>query len=1081
MKRRLQQMQEGTEKDNPLKEQTTTENNSVKNNENQNKNEEFDENKKTNFRFPIVSDYEIYGWEPQIHHDEYTKDYLQKDVAEEDIYEILPLEQNERWPGRFERSGNVYRAEAKRDFAHIIPPTSNPLPLPFSGRKHERTLHTEPQRIEPYESQRPELEETSRQKEEPVKVEKPKKFRKPFSPTHVPSPIYGLHTSSPISEAMESVIEKKDTKDQELHDQLENHDEELPLSLISNQQSNETPLFASSSEKRQSEMSSAKEHSQKVEESKSEGSEEANQLVEQTEEIPVIQEEPVEVAEHDYVLDEIEGTEETEEAIVELEAAVTIVEPEESQEVFAHTEDVEQTQLVTEVETEVEKHDDDATEPEEIAVDSEAPVTVTVEEEIEEVVEEEVELEAAVPILEPEESQEVFAHTEDVERTQLVTEVETEVEKHDDDATEPEEIAVDSEAPVTVTVEEEIEEIEEVEEEIEVIESDEVESEIDDIEEQAQPVKKEKVVPFNVLMLKSDKEKLAARVEELIAANAAKKEIVVEEPIEIESDHTHNMAEQTEAVEDIQPVLQEQQKNSVEASMEELASIKEPVSIAVESDVEVTEVVATTSETIVEEPEEEIIEEELPHYGFPTMHYLAPPEEEIVDEEWLASQSATLEETLSHFSVQASVVQAVQGPAVTMFELTVKQGTKVSKIRNLTDDLKLALAARDIRIQAPIPGTSMIGIEIPNRKTRAVRISEVIDSDPFMNSDSPLEAVLGLSLTGEPQTIDLRKMPHGMIAGATGSGKSVCINSILISLLYKASHHDLKLLLIDPKMVELAPYNGIPHLLSPVITDVKAATGALKWAVNEMERRYELFAHSGVRNIERYNEMVMESRRFSLKMPYILVVIDELADLMMMAPADVEVSISRITQKARACGIHLIIATQRPSVDVITGTIKANIPTRIAFAVSSQVDSRTILDSVGADRLLGKGDMLYLGNGQSAPVRLQGTFVTDDEIERIIEHVRNEAEPNYLFGQDDLLAAAVREEESDPLFEQACNFVIEQGSASTSSLQRHFSIGYNRAAKLIDRMEANQFISEQRGSKARDVFLTEQAFESFMK
>ncbi|PIC58632.1 cell division protein FtsK [Sporosarcina sp. P12(2017)] len=1003
MKRRLQQMQEGTEKDNPLKEQTTTENNIVKNNENQNKNEEFDENKKTNFRFPIVSDYEIYGWEPQIHHDEYTKDYVQKDVAEEDIYEILPLEQNERWPGRFERSGNVYRAEAKRDFAHIIPPTSNPLPLPFSGRKHERTLHTEPQRIEPYESQRPELEETSRQKEEPVKVEKPKKFRKPFSPTHVPSPIYGLHTSSPISEAMESVIEKKDTKDQELHDQLENHDEELPLSLISNQQSNETPLFASSSEKRQSEVSSAKEHTQKVEESKLEVSEEANQLVEQTEEIPVIEEELVEVAEHDDVHDEIEGTEEAEETIVELEAAVTIVEPEESQEVFAHTEDVEQTQLVTEVETEVEKHNN---------------------------------------------------------------------------PTEPEEIAVDSEAPVTVTVEEEIEEMEE---EIEVIESDEVESEIDDIEEQAQPVKKEKVVPFNVLMLKSDKEKLAARVEELIAANAAKKEIVVEEPIEIESDHKHSMAEQSEAVEDIQPVLPEQQKNSVEASMEELASIKEPVSIAVESDVEVTEVVATTSETIVEEPEEEIIEEELPHYGFPTMHYLAPPEEEIIDEEWLASQSATLEETLSHFSVQASVVQAVQGPAVTMFELTVKQGTKVSKIRNLTDDLKLALAARDIRIQAPIPGTSMIGIEIPNRKTRAVRISEVIDSDPFMNSDSPLEAVLGLSLTGEPQTIDLRKMPHGMIAGATGSGKSVCINSILISLLYKASHHDLKLLLIDPKMVELAPYNGIPHLLSPVITDVKAATGALKWAVNEMERRYELFAHSGVRNIERYNEMVMESRRFSLKMPYILVVIDELADLMMMAPADVEVSISRITQKARACGIHLIIATQRPSVDVITGTIKANIPTRIAFAVSSQVDSRTILDSVGADRLLGKGDMLYLGNGQSAPVRLQGTFVTDDEIERIIEHVRNEAEPNYLFGQDDLLAAAVREEESDPLFEQACNFVIEQGSASTSSLQRHFSIGYNRAAKLIDRMEANQFISEQRGSKARDVFLTEQAFESFMK
>ncbi|WP_233191559.1 DNA translocase FtsK [Sporosarcina sp. P18a] len=994
MKRRLQQMQEGAEKNNPLFEQPTTENTNDKNNliQNQKPNEDLDEDKKTNFRFPIVSDYEIYGWEPQIHHDEYTKDYLLEDEATEEAFEILPLEQNERWPGRYERGGNVYRAEAKRDFAQIIPPTSNPLPLPFTGRKQERTMHSEPQRIEPYESRRPELEVPSRHQEEPVKVERPKIFRKPFSPTHVPSPIYGLNTSSPISEAMESVIEKKDMKDQELHDQFEDQDEELPLSLISNQQPNKAPLFASSSEKRQSEMTSAEENTQEVEEPKLEVSEEPTQLVEQTEETQV--EESLEVTIHDDIHDEIE------------EAEVTSVESEESKEVFAQIEDTEQAK--TEVETEVEMYDDVATEAEEIVVDSEASVTVTIEEQ--------------------EEEQE--------------------------------------------------EQQEEQQEQVE-IESNEVEFEMDDQEELVQPVKKEKVVPFNVLMLKSDKEKLAARVEELIAANAAKKELVEEASVEIDADHP--VAEQTESLEDTQSVQLEQQKNSVELNVEEQDSIEEPESIAVESHVEVTEMVATTSETIVEEPEEEIIEEEPPHYGFPTMQYLAPPEEEIVDEEWLAAQSATLEETLSYFAVQATVEQAVQGPAVTMFELTVMQGTKVSKIRNLTDDLKLALAARDIRIQAPIPGTSMIGIEIPNRKTRAVRISEVIDSDSFMKSDSPLEAVLGLSLTGEPQTIDLRKMPHGMIAGATGSGKSVCINSILISLLYKASHHDLKLLLIDPKMVELAPYNGIPHLLSPVITDVKAATAALKWAVNEMERRYELFAHSGVRNIERYNEMVMASRRFSLKMPYILVVIDELADLMMMAPADVEVSISRITQKARACGIHLIIATQRPSVDVITGTIKANIPTRIAFAVSSQVDSRTILDSVGADRLLGKGDMLYLGNGQSAPVRLQGTFVTDDEIERIIEHVRNEAEPNYLFGQEDLLAAAVREEESDPLFEQACNFVIEQGSASTSSLQRHFSIGYNRAAKLIDRMEANQFISEQRGSRPRDVFLTEQAFESFMK
>ena len=549
--------------------------------------------------------------------------------------------------------------------------------------------------------------------------------------------------------------------------------------------------------------------------------------------------------------------------------------------------------------------------------------------------------------------------------------------------------------------------------------SEEVES-----EEPVPEIRKERIVPFNVLMLKSDKEKIKP---------TSLQAVIEENPQRI--DESVNQ----------QPVVKVHE--------------------------EVSEVV---TEPIVEENEEEE-----PYYAFPSLHYLVPPEAQIEDTEWLESQSEKLEEALSHFAVQATVIEAVQGPTVTRFELTVGQGTKVSKIRNLTDDLKLALAAEDIRIQAPIPGRSSIGIEIPNRKTRAVRISEVISTEKFQASTSPLEAVLGLSLTGEPVTLDLRKMPHGMIAGATGSGKSVCINSILVSLLYKAAPTDLKMMLIDPKMVELAPFNGIPHLISPVITDVKAATAALKWAVAEMERRYELLAHAGVRDIERYNKVVVESRRFSLKMPYLLIVIDELADLMMMAPADVEVSISRIAQKARACGIHLIIATQRPSVDVITGTIKANIPTRIAFSVSSQIDSRTIIDSPGAERLLGKGDMLYIGNGQSAGVRLQGTFVTDDEIERIIEHVQNEAAPDYLFGQEDLLARSVEEEESDPLFEEACLFIHEQGSASTSLLQRNFSIGYNRAAKLIDRMEKNGFISGQRGSKARDVFLTESDLDRF--
>jgi S-DNA-T family DNA segregation ATPase FtsK/SpoIIIE len=536
--------------------------------------------------------------------------------------------------------------------------------------------------------------------------------------------------------------------------------------------------------------------------------------------------------------------------------------------------------------------------------------------------------------------------------------------------------------------------------------------------------KKEKIVPFNVLMLKNDKLKYEEREKRVTSYS--------------EFDSTINNIERTDT------------------------DYTESNQVAFDNN----------------DDSEEI--EVQPYYAFPSKGFLIQPEEHIEDTDWLQSQSEKLEEALSYFAVQANVIEAVQGPTVTRFELTVGHGTKVSKVRNLTDDLKLALAAEDIRIQAPIPGTSSIGIEIPNRKPRAVRISEVIETKRFQDSESPLEAVLGLSLTGDPVTLDLRKMPHGMIAGATGSGKSVCINSILISLLYKASPSDLKMLLIDPKMVELAPFNGIPHLLSPVITDVKAATAALKWAVGEMERRYELFAHVGARNIERYNEMAEKDRKFSLKLPYLLIVIDELADLMMMAPADVEVSISRITQKARACGIHLIIATQRPSVDVITGTIKANVPTRIAFSVSSQIDSRTIIDTPGAERLLGKGDMLYLGNGQSSAMRLQGTFVTDAEIERIIEHVQNEAEPDYLFGQEDLLANTMEEEESDPLFADACKFILEQGSASTSLLQRNFGIGYNRAAKLMDRMEKLGFVSEQRGSKAREVYLTESELNHFL-
>lgn len=460
-------------------------------------------------------------------------------------------------------------------------------------------------------------------------------------------------------------------------------------------------------------------------------------------------------------------------------------------------------------------------------------------------------------------------------------------------------------------------------------------------------------------------------------------------------------------------------------------------------------------------------------YQFPSGKFLVPPEQKTQDMEWMQMQADRLIEALSYFQVTCEIVQMVQGPAVTQFEVRVGQGTKVSKIRNLADDLKLALAAKDIRIQAPIPGKSSIGIEIPNRVSRPVRISEVVGSETFINSESPLEAALGLDLTGKPVTIDLRKMPHGLIAGATGSGKSVCINSILISLLYKASPSELKLLLIDPKMVELAPFNHIPHLVSPVITDVKAATAALRWAVEEMERRYQLFAHVGVRDITRYNTIATEKRQFAQKMPYLLIVIDELADLMMMAPTEVEEAICRIAQKARACGIHLVVATQRPSVDVITGLIKANIPTRIAFSVSSQVDSRTILDGQGAERLLGRGDMLYLGNGMSAPIRLQGTYVTDEEMEDVIEHARSQGEPSYLFEQEELVRRLEVSDDQDELFEEACRFILEQGSASTSLLQRKYHIGYNRAARLVDLMEQHGYVSEQKGSKAREVFITE--------
>lgn len=466
-------------------------------------------------------------------------------------------------------------------------------------------------------------------------------------------------------------------------------------------------------------------------------------------------------------------------------------------------------------------------------------------------------------------------------------------------------------------------------------------------------------------------------------------------------------------------------------------------------------------------------------YKFPSLDLLSPADttdDEGMDD-WIADQAEKLDETLQAFHVDANVVDWTNGPTVTQFQIKLQLGVKVSKITNLTDDLKLALAAKDIRIEAPIPGKTTVGIEIPNPHPRPVKLAEVLDSPQFKQSTNPLTVALGVDLTGQPKVTDLNKMPHGLIAGATGSGKSVFLNSMLISLLYKATPAQLKMILIDPKAVEMAPYNGLPHLLSPVISDPKQASAALKWAVKEMDERYEKLAASGARNIEQFNKLAEEHGEYAMKMPYIVIVIDELADLMMVASNEVQDYIVRITQKARAAGIHLIVATQRPSVDIITGTIKNNIPTRVAFMVSSQVDSRTIIDTAGAERLLGKGDMLYLGNGASQSVRLQGTFVTNAEIERIIDEVKKRGKPKYAFQPDSLLKSVNQVEQQDELMPDVLEYISQEDTVSTSKLQRVFSIGYNRAASLIDELEKHNYVSGQHGSKPRDVYLTESDYK----
>ena len=461
-------------------------------------------------------------------------------------------------------------------------------------------------------------------------------------------------------------------------------------------------------------------------------------------------------------------------------------------------------------------------------------------------------------------------------------------------------------------------------------------------------------------------------------------------------------------------------------------------------------------------------------YHFPSLDILSkgPARPAAMGEE-VAHNAAILEETLKSFGLTAHVVNATQGPAVTRYEIQPAPGTRVSKIVNLTDDLKMALAATDIRMEAPIPGKSAVGIEVPNKTVSAVHLRDVLDCEDFKKAVGGIPVGLGKDIAGKPVITDLAKMPHLLVAGSTGSGKSVCINTIISSILFNRKPDEVKLILIDPKMVELSVYNDIPHLMAPVVTDMKKASAVLRWAVREMESRYRTFATLGVRKLEEYN------KRYSDKaMPLVLIVIDEMADLMMTAPADIEESIVRLAQKARAAGIHMILATQRPSVNVITGLIKANVPSRISFAVATQIDSRTILDVGGAEKLLGKGDMLFSPIGANKPVRIQGAFISDNEVEHLVDFVKGQGRPSYNdeVTKEEPVQEEASEDKLDPMadeyFERAVDVIMETGQASVSMLQRRFRIGYTRAARLVDMMEDMKIVGPSNGAKAREILMT---------
>lgn len=478
--------------------------------------------------------------------------------------------------------------------------------------------------------------------------------------------------------------------------------------------------------------------------------------------------------------------------------------------------------------------------------------------------------------------------------------------------------------------------------------------------------------------------------------------------------------------------------------------------------------------------EKEIHKEDIVHYEFPSLDLLKEVEVSNTSSKGkeIKDNIKIIQDTLNNFGVDAKVIGVNSGPTITSYEISLAAGVKVSKILSLSDNLALALATTDIRILAPIPGKSAVGIEVPNKNKDTLLLKEILDSDEFRNLKSKLPLALGKDVTGNTIISSIANMPHLLIAGATGSGKSVCINTIIMSILYKARPDEVKLIMIDPKVVELNVYNNIPHLLIPVVTNAKKAQFSLNWAVQEMEKRYQLFAKNNVKDMQSYNEL----DTITEKMPQIVIIIDELADLMMVAATEVEDAICRLAQMARAAGMHLIVATQRPSVDVITGTIKANIPSRISFQVSSQIDSRTILDMSGAEKLLGKGDMLYYPSNLSKPIRVQGAFVSDKEVKRVCDFIRNQGEANY--NQDAVESISTNntsqtmQDDKDDLYDEAVKLVVADGQASISYLQRKLKIGYSRAARIVDQMEEMGVVSGYDGSKPRKVLIEEEDLEN---